>query len=326
MQENDRLFWFAVGGCLVGAGVGAAIVLLSSHREPEPAPAEGAVGPSPAPIARCPPSGTRVLLCGDSYAQGLSAAMEGFAQGCTTPFVARFVVGSHVTEWASDAWIGPALAASTPNVVLVSLGANDFKRNDPENVQTGVTALVSKIRAAGARVLWIAPLSEPFSDSVGTLGMWKQAVGEDWYDSSLLHLPRSGDGIHSTPAGYAAWAQMVWQWMGGRLGAGSVAGLDGPSATRVPHEWLKRRVSFAEVERKFREDEAKIKKAPVLWKNPNPPPPTHFKRQWQQFKGSALPGDELWYYESGWGFLSGEAGYALVRDGRVVDGLVTLVS
>jgi hypothetical protein len=352
----SKLLWYAGIGCLAGAGVGAVLLLAAPPRQGDetegPGPAPGPGTPGSEGGAACPPIGTRILLLGDSYAQGIASAMTALARGCACPFVASAVVGSHVTEWASDGWLLPALQASTPNVVLVSLGANDFQRNDPGNVQAGVTALVSKIRAAGARVLWIAPLQEPFMDKVGALSMWKDAVGNDWFDSSLLTLPRSGDGIHSTPAGYAAWAAEVWHWASGVLSVGAVGDCTGTQATAwareshnyvrdvmsrvlpprgsmVPRAWLKERLSFREAERRLDVKHRAIDSGRVLWHNPRfdgSRGRNGFEDRWQEFKESSDPRDELWYYESEWGFLSGEAGYALVRDGEVVDKIITLVS
>ena len=337
----SKILWYAGIGCLAGAGLGVALVLSAPKKyKVDPVYPEGGGQP-------CPPSGARILLLGDSYAQGLTTGMTALAGGCNTPFVARGVVGSHVTEWASDGWLLPALAASTPNVVLVSLGANDFQRNDPSHVQAGVTALVAKIRTAGARVLWIAPLSEPFQDSVGALAMWKAAVGNDWFDSSLLTLPRASDGIHSTPAGYAAWAAEIWHWASGVVGAVALgeappwveqvdrdvrnlmSGVTLPAGPAVPREWLKERLSFREAERRLDVKRKAFDSGKVLWHNPRcarKRGPSDWDRNWQDFKALFGPGDELWAYESEWGFLSGEAGYALVRDGQVVGKIITLMS
>jgi hypothetical protein len=232
--------------------------------------------------------------------------MTALAGGCNTPFVAKAVVGSHVTEWASDGWLLPALSAFTPNVVLVSLGANDFGRNDPSNVQAGVTSLVAKIRAAGARVLWISPLKEPFMDTVGALSMWKAAVGTDWFDSSLLTLPRSGDGIHSTPAGYATWAADLWHWASGVIGAVAMgaepwwrdrmardvrdlmSGVTTPDGPAVPREWLKKRMSFAEAEAEMDEEARRVRRLPGAGRIP-PLPPVATEERWLSLKSGPCP-------------------------------------
>jgi lysophospholipase L1-like esterase len=209
-------------GAALGAATGYVAGLLLGRRNtpsastsPGQAPVTG-TGPSPETAPGCPPGGTRVLLLGDSHAQGLGPPMAALALGCSTPFAHRAVVGSHVTQWAQDSWLLPALASIYPTVVLVSLGANDFLRTDPANVSAGITALVSQLHAAGVRVLWIAPITEPFPDKIGVGAMWQASV-EDWYDSTKLEIPRYGDGTHATPAGYKTWAGELWPWMCGLL-------------------------------------------------------------------------------------------------------------
>jgi hypothetical protein len=48
--------------------------------------------------------------------------------------------------------------------------------------------------------------------------------------------------------------------------------------------------------------------------------------EWNRFVAQARPGDELWAYDNGWNSLAARAGYALVREGRVVADYVTLQS
>jgi hypothetical protein len=52
----------------------------------------------------------------------------------------------------------------------------------------------------------------------------------------------------------------------------------------------------------------------------------HFVARLAEFRGRLLPGDELYYYNSypeDWDRLLGSEGYAIVRDGEVLDTLVT---
>lgn len=51
--------------------------------------------------------------------------------------------------------------------------------------------------------------------------------------------------------------------------------------------------------------------------------------KWEALKARMLPGDELWTFASSaesWQALAGRAGIALVRDGRIVEQLVTLMN
>jgi len=157
-------------------------------------------------------------LVGDAPSNGLQYRMAQLAAACGTPFSAKGVVGSHVTQWADDSWLSPPMDASQPSVVLLSMGTNDFGRTDPANVATGIHTLASKIRARGARLLWIDPPVMPVADTVGVRAMWRAEVGSDWFNSEALAIPRGGDGIHPTVAGYKMFADAVWPWMATMVG------------------------------------------------------------------------------------------------------------
>lgn len=52
----------------------------------------------------------------------------------------------------------------------------------------------------------------------------------------------------------------------------------------------------------------------------------HYRERWQAIRALLLAGDELWTFrapEELWRQASGRAGYAVVREGRVVDGVLT---
>ena len=51
--------------------------------------------------------------------------------------------------------------------------------------------------------------------------------------------------------------------------------------------------------------------------------------QWVTLKSKMIPGDELWEFRSppdSWAHLCGRAGVSLVRDGQVIDSIVTLMN
>lgn len=170
-----------------------------------------------AALPTCPDEGERVLLVGDSLSAGLGPHMGKLARGCGTPFFVHGVVGSHVTQWTQPSWLNAELRRAKPTVVLVSLGGNDFMRNDPHNVERAIGQLVATVRASGARLLWISPPSMPFADAVGARTMWQTALGGaahiDWYPTEQLDIPRASDHIHPTIAEYAKLSRTLWQWV-----------------------------------------------------------------------------------------------------------------
>lgn len=165
----------------------------------------------------CPPSMSRWVLVGDSYAVGLAPTLIQQAAGCGIDLVVHAEEGTHIGQWAE--WIGPVLSAERPDFVLVSQGGNDFGRTwAAEQVKTDIGRFQEQIESSGARMLWISPPTTPFSDAIGARQMWWDRAGEDGFDSAELDIPRaSSDPLgHPTGPGYAGWARQVWPWAASR--------------------------------------------------------------------------------------------------------------
>lgn len=199
-------------------GLGLLLLASSSPRSPPSPSARPKPSPTPAPD-ECPPDSARVVLLGDSLAVGLKAPLAEHATRCGTDFVTRAFVGAHVTEWDGRApRLGQVLDANQPTHVLISLGGNDFQRNDPENVAAGINRLIATLKGRGIVPLWIEPPEFPFADELGVRDMWHQLLGdEDIFDARTLWLPRAPDNVHPTPAGYETLADALWAWLSARL-------------------------------------------------------------------------------------------------------------
>ena len=85
--------------------------------------------------------------------------------------------------------------------------------------------------------------------------------------------------------------------------------------TEVPRNWLLSIVSVEEID---------------AWQAALPKPGLQqldpVQTEWQMLKAKMLPGDEIWYFSSdpeSWRHLAGREGYALVRDGDVIDAITT---
>jgi lysophospholipase L1-like esterase len=221
-SANDVVAAAAVTSDATAVELKVTLAPLEMDRAETLARAELAERPAPSPVevavdVDCPSVGTRVLLIGDSLSVGLGPAMAAHARACGTPFHHHGVVGSHVTQWAHDSWLQPQLDRAQANVVVVSLGGNDFQRFDDENVRAGIDQFVAKVRSSGAKLRWISPPTMPFSDRVGVRDMWKQKIdgsaGIDWYPTEELVIPRAPDRVHPTIKGYKTLGKMLWQWV-----------------------------------------------------------------------------------------------------------------
>jgi len=99
---------------------------------------------------------------------------------------------------------------------------------------------------------------------------------------------------------------------------------DGDSAG-IPEEWLVERVDVEQAEQMFPGvSDERTKLTPEIAK-----PFGYQHDQWEALKAEMKSGDELWTFSSPadyWKNLAGRLGIALVRDGKIVDVIVTAMN
>lgn len=181
--------------------------LAAAHLAPWLA-AAGAAVPSPQRSGQ-------TLLIGDSLAAGLAPPMRARARAAGGELTARTVNGSTIDQWARGTALAESLAQTKPATTLVSLGTNDLGAKPADYKRALIEALVTRIRAAGSAAAWILPPSMPIPDRGGLRAILAGELARlhvPAFDSEALPLPRAGDGIHLTPAGYDQWAARVTDW------------------------------------------------------------------------------------------------------------------
>ncbi len=152
----------------------------------------------------------RILLVGDSLASGLRHHISPRAAQHKVELDVRAKGGASVLD---DFGLEEGLALR-PDVTIIVLGANDFKRTwDAQRVRDRIPAVVAQVRQNGSLPLWVSPPTMPFSDDLGIRELWEHAVGADrTYHSEALSIDRLSDHIHPTSAGNEAWAAEIWPW------------------------------------------------------------------------------------------------------------------
>ena len=161
------------------------------------------------------PSGSKILLVGDSLAVGLGPEFKRVSKLTGYVPVVDAKNGTTIRQWVN--WMPSKLRSYQPQMVLISLGTNDsvgtagWITEHPEAIDT----LQNQITEAGAIPVWIGmPVMQsnrlPYAPYVNALLIERV----DWYFYSMaLTFPRAPDGIHSTPLGYKIWMDAIWEWM-----------------------------------------------------------------------------------------------------------------
>lgn len=158
--------------------------------------------------------GSRVLLVGDSHAQGLNTPLKAMATERGVPYVGLAKVGSRIDYWAASAALDDALASFDPTLVLVSLGTNDaYMGGDVSARQApALESLLAKL--SGRDVVWLGPPALPEVHSGMRLDLrfleFLAANAPHFLDTAGLLISMGPDGIHPTVLGYAGWSGAIW--------------------------------------------------------------------------------------------------------------------
>jgi len=190
---------------------------------PEPAPSEVTVPavaatltPSePAPSEPAPselPRGTLVLHVGDSFAAALGIPLAKRFKAAGLRSVLEFRTASYIPTWAFGKDLGKYVANYNPDLVIVTLGANELEIPDPPQRVTAIERLVATI--GGRPCVWISPpLWKP---DTGLLRVIREHAAPCRYldsDSLVAALPRGPDKIHPSTEGRELWADAVFGWL-----------------------------------------------------------------------------------------------------------------
>lgn len=102
---------WVLGGLLVAAGVGLVRGLTGSRVRLT--------------------QNSRILLLGDSMAQGLGPQIKALATDVRLPYLGYGIPGTRLETWANSQWLDDALTEFQPTMTLVSLGTNDAYEATP---------------------------------------------------------------------------------------------------------------------------------------------------------------------------------------------------
>jgi lysophospholipase L1-like esterase len=181
----------------------------SPKRDSETARAQHGVFP---PASADLPRGTLVLQVGDSFAGSLGVPLGERLRANGLRSVLKFQTSSYVPTWASSPELESYVARYNPDLILITLGANEFELSAPDTRAGAVRRLVQHLR--GKPCVWITP--PRWKPDTGILAVI-QANSKPcrFLDSdTLVHeLARKPDHIHPSDAAREVWADAVLDWL-----------------------------------------------------------------------------------------------------------------
>ena len=177
-------------------------------RLPADSPA-GAAAKAPPPDL---PAGTRVLQIGDSFADALGIELGKLLKQAGLRTSLETKTPSYIGEWAFGPVLRKAISDYNPDLVLITLGANELEVPAPDQRVGPVQRLVKSL---GDRpCVWILP--PLWKQDTGLIQVIKDNASPcQVLDSSVLvpDLPRGPDHIHPSREGRVKWAAAVFDWL-----------------------------------------------------------------------------------------------------------------
>jgi lysophospholipase L1-like esterase len=183
-----------------------------------------AVPPSAAGSAPRSLSGKKVLHVGDSMVGGtwgLTRAFEAKLLAEGARIVRHTKVSESLTSFDKSPTLKDLLRTHEPDIVVITLGANDALVPHPEVFAHSIQSIVRRV---GDRECWwmgppmpkddakTSPQRPRASDASGIVAVLKDNVAPcRFFDATTLDLERASDGIHPSDRGGAKWADAFWE-------------------------------------------------------------------------------------------------------------------
>lgn len=172
------------------------------------------------------PAGSTILALGDSLTAGYGADAEAAYPAVLAGLTGWQIINGGVSGNTSAQALArlPALMRRQPQLVLVSIGGNDFLRKVPEaDTRSNIRQIVQQIKAAGVPAVLVAvpyfttgalfgrlsehPMYEELAAELNVpllKGAWAEVLGDKKLKS---------DQIHANAQGYRVFAEKMWAFL-----------------------------------------------------------------------------------------------------------------
>jgi len=166
------------------------------------------------PTAGAPelPRGTLVLQVGDSFAGSLGIPLGARLRARGLHSVLKFQTSSYVPTWADGTELPEYVSHYSPDLVLITLGANEFELSAPDTRAASVRRLVRRLN--GRPCVWISP--PRWKQDSGILAVIEANSKPCRFldsDTVVHDLARKPDKIHPSDAAREVWADAVLAWL-----------------------------------------------------------------------------------------------------------------
>ena len=182
------------------------------------------------PVDAGPPSlgleGKRIFHAGDSMVggeAGLSRLLHSKFKAEGAKYQSDTVVSASLLSFNLQSRFAKGLQRTHPDIVIITLGANDVFVPSPEVLAVHVKGIVKKV--GDRECYWMSPAT--WKPDTGVVEVIKaNAAPCKFFDSRNMDIPRSGDRIHPTDKGGAQWGEKFWTFFVAEHGHGAKVDTD----------------------------------------------------------------------------------------------------
>lgn len=173
--------------------------------------------PTPPVVAAIPKKYKRVLHTGDSMVGGgLAWTLGPMFEKDGTKYIRDVIESGTIQEFSQSDHLPKLIAASKPDLIVISLGANHVPHSvDPEK-EIGVYVAKLLKRVKDYDCYWMAPpLWKPETQAPFNAWLKEHVAPCKFYDGSHLELSRRIDKIHPDEKGGKVLAEDFWKFYKG---------------------------------------------------------------------------------------------------------------
>ena len=158
----------------------------------------------------------KVLHTGDSMVGGgLARALRPKVEAEGAKYVRDVWESGSLRDFSRSDRIPNLLAAHHPDLVILTLGANDVYEKEPEVLAPFIEKIAKLATAKGTvDCVWVGPpfWKKEYERMVDTFK--KHVAPCQFFDSSGIEMERKKDGIHPDEKGGEQWADALWKGLG----------------------------------------------------------------------------------------------------------------
>jgi lysophospholipase L1-like esterase len=148
---------------------------------------------------------------------GLTKALAEKFKALGSKYVSDWQTSVSIQTFDREHHLQEMLAKHSPDLVILTLGANDVMDPYPFSLASTIHSIANKLAASGRTCFWLTPPLWKKDVGAGIVEAIKQNASPcKVFDATNLTISRAGDGIHPTDRGGATWADAFFDFYNGK--------------------------------------------------------------------------------------------------------------